>query len=97
MSPTASDRAAKGGRYHHGDLRAALVDAAIEQIAERGVRGFSLAEASRRVGVSAAELKKRRKGWKQPKPRYTRGVLAKYAAHVTSASEGAVTDAELKL
>jgi AcrR family transcriptional regulator len=45
---------AKDGRYHHGDLRAALVDAAIALIAERGVRGFSLAEASRRVGVSAA-------------------------------------------
>jgi AcrR family transcriptional regulator len=45
---------AKDGRYHHGDLRAALVDAAIALIAERGVRGFSLAEASRRLGVSAA-------------------------------------------
>jgi AcrR family transcriptional regulator len=45
---------AKGGRYHHGDLRAALVDAAVALIAERGVREFSLAEASRRVGVSAA-------------------------------------------
>ncbi|HEY2504913.1 MAG TPA: TetR/AcrR family transcriptional regulator [Streptosporangiaceae bacterium] len=42
------------GRYHHGDLPAALVDAAIEVIAQRGVRGFSVAEASRRVGVSAA-------------------------------------------
>jgi AcrR family transcriptional regulator len=45
---------AKGGRYHHGDLRAALVDAAIGLIAERGVRDFSVAEASRRLGVSAA-------------------------------------------
>jgi AcrR family transcriptional regulator len=44
----------KGGRYHHGDLRAALIDAAIELIAERGVHGFSLAEASRRVGVTVA-------------------------------------------
>lgn len=44
----------KGGRYHHGDLRAALVDAAIVLISDRGVRDFSLAEASRRVGVSAA-------------------------------------------
>jgi AcrR family transcriptional regulator len=42
------------GRYHHGDLRAALVETAIGLIAERGVRGFSLAEASRRLGVSAA-------------------------------------------
>jgi AcrR family transcriptional regulator len=54
VSPTPSDRPRKGGRYHHGDLRAALVDAAIDLIADRGVRGFSLAEASRRVGVSAA-------------------------------------------
>jgi AcrR family transcriptional regulator len=42
------------GRYHHGDLRAALIETAIGLIAERGVRGFSLAEASRRLGVSAA-------------------------------------------
>ena len=45
---------AKGGRYHHGDLRPALVDAAIDVIAERGVRGFSMAEASRRLGVTTA-------------------------------------------
>ena len=45
---------AKGGRYHHGDLRSALVDAAIDVIAERGARGFSLAEASRRLGVTTA-------------------------------------------
>ena len=47
--------------------------------------------------VPSAELKKRKKAWKKPTPRYTRGVLAKYAAHVTSASLGAVTDAELEL
>jgi len=45
---------AKGGRYHHGDLRPALVDAAIAVISERGVRGFSMAEASRRLGVTTA-------------------------------------------
>jgi AcrR family transcriptional regulator len=44
----------KEGRYHHGDLRAALVDTAIELVAERGVRNFSLAEASRRLGVSVS-------------------------------------------
>ncbi len=47
--------------------------------------------------VTAAELKKRKKAWKKPAARYSRGVLAKYAAHVTSASLGAVTDAELEL
>ena len=45
---------AKGGRYHHGDLRSALVEAAIGVIAERGVRDFSMAEASRRLGVTTA-------------------------------------------
>jgi dihydroxy-acid dehydratase len=48
------------------------------------------------IGVTAAELKARKKAWKQPKPRYLRGVLAKYASHVTSASFGAVTDADLE-
>ncbi len=42
--------------------------------------------------IPEKELKARMKAWKQPKPRYTRGVLAKYAALTTSASEGAVTD-----
>ena len=42
--------------------------------------------------LPAAEIKKRQKTWKQPKPRYTHGVLAKYAKLVTSASQGAVTD-----
>lgn len=46
--------ATKSGRYHHGDLRAALIDVAVELIAERGVPGFSLAEASRRLGVTVA-------------------------------------------
>jgi AcrR family transcriptional regulator len=45
---------AKGGRYHHGDLRAALIDTAVELIGERGVRNFSLAEASRRLGVAGS-------------------------------------------
>ena len=44
------------------------------------------------VKLSDAELKKRAKAWKPPKPRYKRGVLAKYARLVSSASEGAVTD-----
>jgi dihydroxy-acid dehydratase len=45
--------------------------------------------------VSDKDLAKRKKAWKQPKPRYTRGVLAKYAKLVNSASEGAVTDENL--
>jgi dihydroxy-acid dehydratase len=49
------------------------------------------------LDIPSAELKKRKKAWTPMKPRYTRGVLAKYAAHVTSASLGAVTDTDLKL
>jgi dihydroxy-acid dehydratase len=42
--------------------------------------------------ISKTELAARLKKWKQPKPRYVKGVLAKYAAQVSSASLGAVTD-----
>lgn len=49
------------------------------------------------LGIPAAELDARLRRWKQPKPRYTRGVLAKYAATVLSASEGAITDRDLPL
>ena len=49
------------------------------------------------LGIPAKELKARLKAWKRPAPRYTRGVLAKYAATVKSASEGAVTDVDLKV
>jgi dihydroxy-acid dehydratase len=41
--------------------------------------------------VDAAELAKRRAAWTQPGPRYTRGVLAKYAALALPANKGAVT------
>ena len=47
--------------------------------------------------ITAKELSARRKAWKKPAPRYTRGVLAKYAHTVTTASLGAVTDADLSL
>jgi dihydroxy-acid dehydratase len=47
------------------------------------------------LNISKTEMAKRKKAWKQPKPRYTKGVLAKYASHVSSASEGAVTDNDL--
>lgn len=40
--------------HHHGDLRNALLRAALELVGERGPHGFTLAEASRRAGVSVA-------------------------------------------
>ena len=42
--------------------------------------------------ISDKEMKARLAKWKKPTPRYTRGVLAKFAATAASASEGAVTD-----
>lgn len=43
------------------------------------------------VEIDDAEMGRRRKGWTRPEPRVSRGVLAKYARTVRSASEGAVT------
>ena len=44
------------------------------------------------LNVPAKEIKERFKKWRAPKPRYRKGVLAKYALSVSSASDGAVTD-----
>ena len=43
------------------------------------------------LNIPAEELERRRGSWRAPGPRYTGGVMAKYAAAVSSASEGAVT------
>ena len=40
--------------YHHGDLKSAMINAALELVREKGPRGFSLNEASRRAGVSVS-------------------------------------------
>jgi dihydroxy-acid dehydratase len=45
-----------------------------------------------RLDVADAELARRRAAWKRPAPRYTRGVLAKFARSASSASTGAVLD-----
>jgi dihydroxy-acid dehydratase len=44
------------------------------------------------LNVSDEEIARRRAAWKQPGPRYTRGVLAKFAKNASSASSGAVLD-----
>jgi dihydroxy-acid dehydratase len=44
------------------------------------------------VNIADDELSRRRAAWRAPAPRYTRGIMAKYAAQVSSASRGAVTD-----
>ncbi|HWI11980.1 MAG TPA: dihydroxy-acid dehydratase, partial [Burkholderiaceae bacterium] len=47
------------------------------------------------LNVDAAELAQRRAAWQAPAPRYTRGVLAKFARNASSASTGAVLDGDL--
>ncbi|MCA6573580.1 MAG: dihydroxy-acid dehydratase [Pseudanabaena sp. M57BS1SP1A06MG] len=47
------------------------------------------------LNVSEEELAARRANWKAPAPRYTKGVLAKYATLVSTSSKGAVTDLNL--
>jgi len=47
-----------------------------------------------RLNVPAKALAARRRKWKAPKSRYTRGLLAKYMKLVSSASKGAITDSE---
>jgi len=44
------------------------------------------------LDISDAEMARRKNNWQKPTPRYTRGLLAKYAKTVSSASTGAVTD-----
>jgi len=46
------------------------------------------------LNVPAKEIAARRRKWKAPKPRYTRGLLAKYMRLVSTASIGAITDSE---
>ncbi len=47
------------------------------------------------IAISQAEIERRLAKWEKPNPRYTRGVLAKFAKTVSSASYGAVTDKNL--
>ncbi len=47
------------------------------------------------LNVGDEELNRRRAAWKQPTPRYTTGVLAKFAKMASTASKGAITDEKL--
>jgi AcrR family transcriptional regulator len=82
------------GRYHHGDLRTALVDTAVDLIAERGISGFSLAEASRRLGVTVAAPYKHFADRDDLLAAVAVRAAAQLAAAVTAEASGAATDAE---
>jgi dihydroxy-acid dehydratase len=55
---------------------------------------FDIENRKLEVALSAAEIEARLEDWMDPQPRYETGVIAKYAALVSSASEGAVTRPE---
>jgi dihydroxy-acid dehydratase len=52
---------------------------------------FDIVKRQLNLELSANEIKARLKKVKLPPPRYTSGVMAKYARHVSSASQGAIT------
>jgi dihydroxy-acid dehydratase len=63
----------------------------IAAVADGDIIVFDIPKRTLSVALSAAQLQKRLATWKAPAPRYTRGVMAKYALLVSSASFGAVT------
>jgi dihydroxy-acid dehydratase len=69
----------------------------IAALAEGDMVVFDIEKRRLDVELTDAEIKKRLANWREPEPRYKTGVLAKYAAQVSSASEGAVTIADFRL
>ena len=63
----------------------------IAAVREGDLVSFDIARRELRLEVPAEEIAARLEGWTAPEARYKRGVFAKYAASVSSASEGAVT------
>jgi dihydroxy-acid dehydratase len=69
----------------------AAVGGPIAALRNGDIINFDIAKRRLDVELTAAEIKKRLKQWKKPKPHYESGVMAKYAEQVSSASRGAVT------
>jgi dihydroxy-acid dehydratase len=63
----------------------------IAAVADGDIIVFDIPKRTLSVALSAAQLRKRLATWKAPAPRYTSGVMAKYALLVSSSSLGAVT------
>jgi dihydroxy-acid dehydratase len=67
----------------------------IAALADGDVIVFDIDKRRLEVELPQAEIQKRLAKWKEPEPRYKAGVFAKYAALVSSASEGAITRVNL--
>ena len=63
----------------------------IAAVAEGDIIVFDIPSRQLNVELSVADIQKRLASWKPPKPRYSSGVMAKYALLVSSSSLGAVT------
>jgi dihydroxy-acid dehydratase len=89
------------GRFS-GATRGFVIGHIVPEAAERGpiaavqegdVITIDVEQRRLQVDLGETEMQQRLAAWKPPKPRYTHGVLAKYARLVTDASHGAVTSA----
>ncbi|HLG22626.1 MAG TPA: dihydroxy-acid dehydratase, partial [Candidatus Manganitrophaceae bacterium] len=69
----------------------AAVGGPIAALRDGDIVTFDIQARQLSVSLSDDEIRARLKDWKAPAPRYKSGVMAKYARHVSSASEGAVT------
>ena len=69
----------------------AAVGGPIAALREGDMVVFDINQRQLQVELSDAQIKERLAHWHAPAPRYTWGVMAKYAAAVSSAAEGAVT------
>ena len=80
--------------YHHGNLREALIDAALGLIAKKGPEGFTFAEAAREAGVSAAAPYRHFKDREELVLEVARRGFEKFADRLTRAWEGEKPDGE---
>jgi dihydroxy-acid dehydratase len=69
----------------------AAVGGPIAAVRDGDIITFDVAKRELSMAVADEEIASRLRGWRAPEPRYPRGVFAKYAAIVSSASHGAVT------
>ena len=69
----------------------AFVGGPIAAVRDGDLISIDLVRRELTLEVSQGELAVRLRKWSAPAPRYSRGVFAKYASQVSSASEGAIT------
>lgn len=88
------ERPSERRRYHHGNLKEALVEAARRFIAERGLTGFTLVDAARLVGVSPAALYRHFRGREALLEEVARLGFAELAERLARALRGTGTPLE---